>query len=400
VTARLATTAIGSTFKDQSATSALHAAEAGLNHLMHAVARNPGYNTGQRLPPPQGRPNFGDQGERGWVLAQAAASRDLLELTSGQAVFIKPLRGDGTRGNVLYGVGYVPNRTAGRGVRVVKVEYTEGIVPNVAVLTEGDLVVNGNPTISGSLGSVHTNANLSVLGNPTIAHNATATGTYTQQGNPTIGGISGGGRPRMRIPTITLELFRGLADYELRRDGKVYAGQSGAAGLPGMLLWDTANGPFRGWRRDSSGTWSLSGNEDKGTYYIEGDAAISGNPGSRIAPWQASVFATGSIKVSGTPVMTAATKGLGLVAGGHLDITGNAQQRFNGALLARGRLAISGNPEVIGYIIAASAATTSAEVTGTSRISGNIRITYDGRGEGVPGGITVDRWQELVQGLY
>lgn len=406
VAARLAATAIGSTFQDQSATSAFHAAEAGLNHLMFAVARNLDYDTGQQLPPDNdgnGRPDFGDQGERGWVLARAAVSSDLLAMTSGEAAFLKPDRADGTRGNVLYGIGYVPDRAVGRAVRVVKVVYTAGIVPNVAVLTEGDLVINGNPTISGDRGSIHSNTNLSLSGNPNIANNATATGTYSASGNPTIGGVYGGGRPRMRMPTINLALFRPLADYELRSDGWVYAGQSGAAGVPGTPLANTATGPYRGWRRDSSSpvSWSLSGNTGyDGTYYIEGDAKISGNPGSVATPWRASVFATGSIEISGTPVMTAETDGFGLIAGGDLKINGNPQQSYNGALLAREQIAISGNPNVIGYIIATNAASSSTVVTGASTISGNVNITYNGGGPGIPGGITVDLWQELLFGLH
>ncbi|MGH2397347.1 MAG: hypothetical protein ACRDFW_10235, partial [bacterium] len=145
----------------------------------------------------------------------------------------------------------------------------------------------------------------------------------------------------------------------------------------------------------------LSGNTGyNGTYYVEGDATVSGNPGSMATPWQASVFATGSIEISGNPVMTAETEGFGLVAGGDLRINGNPQQSYNGALMAREQVSISGNPNVIGYIIATNAATTSTAVAGASTISGNVNITYNGGGPGVPGGITVDLWQELILGLH
>ncbi len=123
VAARLATTAISSTFQDQSATAAFHAAEAGLNHVMFAVNKNPNYNTGERLPAANagGYPDFGTQGERGWVLARAATSPNLLNLTSGETVYIKPTRADGTRDAVLYAVGYVPSRASARAVRAVKI---------------------------------------------------------------------------------------------------------------------------------------------------------------------------------------------------------------------------------------------------------------------------------------
>lgn len=407
VAARLAATAIGSTFKDQSATAALHAAEGGLNHLMFVVGRNAAYDTGQRLPEDDdgdGRPDFGAQGERGWVLAQAAASVDLLDLTTGETIFIKPGQSDGSRGNVLYAVGYAPTRASPRSVRVLKVVYTPGTLPNAAILTDGDLVITGNPTVSGERGSVHANANLSISGTPTVARNATATGTYTQPGNPTVGGIAGGGRPRMRIPPFNLAGLRLLADYELRSDGWVYAGQSGQVGTPGTPLADTSGGTaYLGWKRDTTNPikWSLSGQaKQNGTFYVEGDAVIAGNPGSLASPWRASIFATGSILITGNPVLTAKTEGLALVAGGDLQINGNPTQSYTGGLFTREQVAISGNPTIIGYIVAANASTSTSTVSGASTISGNANITYSGGGPGIPGGMTVDQWQELVSGRF
>lgn len=407
VAARLAATAIGSTFKDQSATAALHAAEAGLNHLMFVVVRNAAYETAQRLPEDDdgdGRPDFGAQGERGWVLAQAAVSEDLLDLTTGETVFIKPRQSDGSRGNILYAVGYSPTRASPRSVRVLKVVYTPGTLPNAAVLTDGDLSITGNPTVSGERGSVHANASLSITGTATVARNATATGAYTQPGNPTVGGIAGGGRPRMRIPPVALAGLRLLADYELRSDGWVYAGQSGQAGTPGTPLADTSGGAaYLGWKRDTTSPikWTQSGHaKQNGTFYIEGDVVIAGNPGSLASPWRVSIFATGSILITGSPVLTAKIDGLALVAGGDLQIDGSPTQSYNGALFTREQFAISGNPTIIGYIVAANAATTSTTVSGASTISGKASITYSGDGPGIPGGITVDLWQELVPGRF
>ncbi|MGQ0549566.1 MAG: hypothetical protein ACT4PY_07870 [Armatimonadota bacterium] len=405
VAARLAVTAIGSTFQDQSVTAALHAAEAGLNHLMFVVGRNAAYDTGQRLPEDDdgdGRPDFGAQGERGWVVAQAAASADLLNLTTGETIFIKPGQSDGSRGNVLYAVGYVPTRASPRSVRVLKVIYTSGTVPNAAILSDSDLLITGNPTVSGDRGSVHANANLSISGAPTVARNATATGTYIQPGNPTIGGIAGGGRPRMRMPLINVAGLRLLADYELRSDGWVYAGQSGQAGTPGTPLANTTGGTaYLGWKRDGSNPvrWYLSGNaKQNGTYYVEGDAVIAGSPGSMGAPWRASIFATGSILITGSPVLIAKTEGFALVAGGDLQIDANPSQSYNGSLVAREQFSISGSPTIIGSIMATNEAASSTVVTGPSTISGNPNITYNGGGPGIPGGITVDLWQELISG--
>jgi len=405
VAARLAGTAISSTFQDQSVTGAFHAAEAGLNHLMFVVGRNAAYDTGQRLPEDDdgdGRPDFGAEGERGWVTAQAAASNDLLDLTTGQAVFIKPGQPDGSRGNLLYAVGYVPSRGSPRSVRVLKVVYTAGVVPNAAILTDGDLVISGTHTVSGEKGSVHANANLSLSGDSNVARNATASGSYIQSGNPTIGGIAGGDRSRLRMPSINLAGLRLLADYELRSDGWVYAGQSGQAGTPGTPLADTTGGTaYLGWKQERTGPgkWNLAGNaKQDGTYYVEGDAVISGNPGNLAAPWRASIFATGSILITGSPVLTASTEGFALVAGGDLRIGANPSQSYSGSLLTREQFAISGNVTITGSVVSTNEATTATHVSGPSSLSGNATIIYDGGGPGLPGGITVDRWQELTSG--
>ena len=57
---------------------------------------------------------------------------------------------------------------------------------------------------------------------------------------------------------------------------------------------------------------------------------------------------------------------------------------------------ISGNPTITGYVIATNVASASTTVTGPFTVSGNVAITYNGNAPGLPGGITVDLWQELI----
>ncbi len=52
----------------------------------------------------------------------------------------------------------------------------------------------------------------------------------------------------------------------------------------------------------SDGSWSLnSSTVTAGTYYVEGDARVSGSPGSTKSPAQISIIAEGSIQISGSP---------------------------------------------------------------------------------------------------
>jgi hypothetical protein len=402
VAARLMMTALTGAFQDQHRTAVIHAAEGGLQHMLFVGARNLDYQTGERLPADtngDGRPDFSAGGEAAWVLAQAQSSANLLSLTTGESVYMKPTRDDGSRADRLYAVGYVPNRAEARAVRALKVLYTAGFTSRMAVITNGDLVIGGSPTIHGAAGSVHSNGSLSISGNPTIAGNATASGRYTQSGTPNIGGESGGQYATLALPVIDPFLFRRYADYELRADGKVYAGQSGKAGSPGTLLADAAGVAYRGWKQASAypSQWTYSGNTAyDGSYYVEGDGIVSGNPGEAGQLWKTTIIATGSIEVSGNPKMEGNTLDVGLVAGGDLKINGTPQQYFDGALLAREQLLVSGNPNIVGYLIAASTVDVSTMVQGPSIIPGNPRITFGGGSEPIPGGMTVNRWQELT----
>ncbi|MFQ5993108.1 MAG: hypothetical protein ACE5NA_11790, partial [Nitrospiraceae bacterium] len=55
------------------------------------------------------------------------------------------------------------------------------------------LTLNGNPTVAGSRGSVHSNCSMDVPGDPSIAEDLTASDTMTVGGNPTVGGYQGDG---------------------------------------------------------------------------------------------------------------------------------------------------------------------------------------------------------------
>lgn len=242
---------------------------------------------------------------------------------------------------------------------------------NNAVLSDGPLTINGNPTIQGTSGSVHTNEDLRIAGNPSISGDATASGSITITGNPTIGGEVREEVPEQWIPDVKATDFRYMAEYILGREGSIQ---------------DSAGRPVSedlGWQF-SGGKWKVSGNwASPGAYYVEGNALISGNPGEPDSPWQATVVAEGWIQFTGNPYMSARSGGILLVAEGDADqdglidkepvlkVSGNpaAQaENYCGALLSAGDSKISGNPSVEGCIVA----------EGSCSISGNPTITYNG----------------------
>ncbi len=249
--------------------------------------------------------------------------------------------------------------------------YPERWRPNNAVLSDGPMSINGNPTIDGTSGSVHTNEDLTITGNPYISENATASGWITIAGNPTIGGDVRERTPEQWIPHVRAADYRDIAEYVLTRDGAILD----SAGYP--VFEDL------GWKY-SGQKWQVSGNSaEPGVYYVEGNAKISGNPGDPDSPWETTIIAEGWIQFSGTPFISARSGGILLVAQGDanqdgiidkepaLEISGNPTaeaENYDGALLSAGNFKINGDPCVEGCVVS----------QGECPISGDPTITYNG----------------------
>ena len=237
--------------------------------------------------------------------------------------------------------------------------------------------ISGNPTIQGSCGSLHTNGNLTISGSPSFSGSVTASGTYTQSGNPNIseGGESGGGRPLQPVPPIVPATVLATAKatlpanqvFQLLANGQVQDGNGASIATP--IGWIYSAGP--------PAQWTFSGNTSvNGTYYVQGNANVSGNAGSPTSPWLVTIIATGNIQLSGNPKISAHLPGTLLVAGQDIMITGNPQQAFTGIIAAHEQIQITGNATIVGNIVAEDAASTSSLVTQSS-ISGNPTITYN-----------------------
>ncbi len=241
-------------------------------------------------------------------------------------------------------------------------------VPNFAIISDGDFEISGNPTIAGDNGTVFTNNDLTISGSPDISQDALAGGNVNISGHPTIGGTILSDSFTIPIPPVDPQFYRGNADYELRSDGVVFNVSAGTLTYPSE---------FNGWELHGS-EWRLSGNTGyDGTYYIEGDAKVSGSPGSEANPWQVTIIATGSIEISGNPNMQPKTPDLLFVAGRDIKISGNPNTSYEGVILAHEQIRISGNPSIEGAIIAEDAGNISSSVT-ENKISGNATITYNG----------------------
>jgi hypothetical protein len=258
---------------------------------------------------------------------------------------------------------------------------TNSFTPRNAILVEDNLVISGNPTINGGpgCGNIHANGDLTMSGNPTVTGSATASGNYTVSGNPNLGPGSGGHTATQPVPPIVPADFLAAAQqtlpanqvYEMRASGQVLDGS-------GTVLTTLSSGQqYRNWTFSSGNpaNWALSGNTgSNGVYYFEGNASISGNPGTSGSPWQTTLIATRNITVSGNPQMQALLPDTLLVAGNNITISGNPSLGFNGLIAAQNAISISGNATFNGFIMAGNATSLTDSVSGNPTITANCNL--------------------------
>jgi cytoskeletal protein CcmA (bactofilin family) len=285
---------------------------------------------------------------------------------------------------IVRAIGYAPSDT-----RVV-LEAHVSPVPLPAIVANGNLTISGNPSIAGTMGSVHANSNLAISGSPTVSQNATASANYLPSGGPTVQGDSGGGRPTQQIPPVNAADHLAVADFILTSDGRLVQQATGLTLCSGATC-----GAVYGWVPDATG-WRVSGNTlASGTYYVQGTATISGNPGTAASPISISIIAEGSIDISGNPDFRPDAPEVLFVTNGDLSITGGLTIPFNveGQILVREQIMIAGHPTLYGQIVVENATNNSTLVT-DNQIAGNPSITYNGL-VGGGGTLNVTGWREM-----
>ena len=153
-----------------------------------------------------------------------------------------------------------------------------------------------------------------------------------------------------------------------------------------------------GWVYDPPG-WTFDGNTGTdGTYYLEGPATISGNPGNPATPIALTIIAEGSIEISGRPDLIPDTPDLMFVTDGDLKISNRPTMPLTveGAILVHEQLDISSRPTLSGQVIVADAANDSSLVT-ENKISGNATFSSNGTLGGAGGAqlLTRSAWREI-----
>ena len=413
----------------------LHVADAGVDHMLFLIKQEKQENqsdltTGEPTPDA----TYSPEEERQWVLdqADAAVAADpgrLVTTREGDWVAMRPQGGP-----LIYSVGYVPSKAAPSKIRVVRAEYDFApFSPTTAILTDGDLELNGNPRVDGTGPNVHGNGNVAVIGG-SVEVGGFVSSSGELSGSPNVGDPdnTGGGRPRIEVPDINPRANYAMSEYDLCPDGTVRTGPSydagpepvpAATGVPcsGTILAD--NTDFRDWEKQgddaSQGAqWTYRGNgpgQYDGVYYIYlGSARVPGSPGSDLDPWEVTIFAEasgsgpdepdcphtgGDIDVSGGATMVFHDKGEGLsfVAGRDLEISGTPGSGFNfiGVHAAHEQFDVRGNARMEGAVLANDSCDTPGSPVDDSAVGGNVEVTYDGASVPLGSNIRTTLWLEI-----
>jgi len=258
-----------------------------------------------------------------------------------------------------------------------------GSVPFPAMATEGDLTISGNPQLIGRCGGAHANQIVVVSGTPVISGTMSASDTVEVSGqvrdtlNQRVTPLSRA--PPLEIPDLDPLEYCATADFVLQADGWVLDRATGQT-------LDATSDPKFGWKLSSTSpaVWDFSGNTATGgTFCAMGNATISGNPGDPGSPANMSLIATGSIKISGNPYLSAESPdGIVLLAGGDVTISGNpnaVSQNYQGLVYSGSQCEVSGNPRLGGQLLCKDKPNPpdANDYVSENKLNGNAEITFE-----------------------
>ena len=186
---------------------------------------------------------------------------------------------------------------------------------DVGILTDGNLLINGGPNITGSM---HANGNISQKGKGIIDGNVSAVGSVAV-GSVVTGDETPGADP-MEVPQITADDFNALRT-KAQSSPNIYADAGGGT--------------------HSFGTSGVQENLEGKIIFVDGNVEING----RIL--NGSIIATGNITVNGASEMTGSEIGVAIAAGGNIYMNGTSDSYglfwSNGAFVQNGSSTVHGS---------------------------------------------------------
>jgi len=284
---------------------------------------------------------------------------------------------DANRVLIVQAIGFGPDATT------VTLEAVIGAVDATGIVSNGNVALGGNFSVTGASGGVHANGNLTMSGSVDVEQNATASGTASC-GGASVGGFCGGSQPAIPIPPIRASDYRNLANRILTSDGRVLA-KDPVTHVETYLAGPGAGTAAHGWSF-SGGTWSNNATAN-GTFYIQGNANVKND-------LTATLLVEGNVDVSGNSNFKPKQLGLFMVIDGDLDMTGGSDMvvGFEGAILVHEQVRLRGNTTIRGQLLIENAANNSSLVT-ENDFRGNADVIYGG---GLSwAGYSVRSWREV-----
>ena len=344
--------------------------------------------------------------------------------TDGETVIVKPAGED-----TIYVVGFSPSiGHPTRSTRVVEASYelspaSPVTVPNwlsdVALLSGGDVHIEGNAEVQGENAGVHANGSLYA---ESIKIEGCGTEVVDSGYDPGAGCPPSPSLPRT-VPIVDPLKVYDTSWYDMCLDGRLHYGPSypdpakaNATGVPcGGDPVDSADGGNQGFTFNGTHTWS-STNKDtpEGVYFVVGD--FNGRIGfDNLRP--VSIYAAttdfqlgcagpgGLISLDNQSSLSAHpdSGGIAIVAAGDIDFDGGVQ--VEGLILAHEQVDFKGNSSLVGAVVAEDACDSSGVQISTTDISGTATITWNGNAPtpfdaidyaaGAGGDVTVTARREL-----
>ena len=365
----------------ESAARAVHVADAAVNHTLGAMRGSLRMHSFSRIL--RGSDNIVSTADDSLLVGWGLSAGDQIPLAGqnfqGHTYFVT-IRDDAADGDAnaatdLNGRVLVHCRAVTADGATAVVEAVIGATPMPAMAADGNVGFAGTPTIAGACGGAHANGDISSAGGgPTISTQATATGTASgnwkyPDGTPA---PKLGGQPEIVIPDLNPMNFCAGAEFRLLSNG---AATNGA----GMLIPVPTGWTYNG----GTLTWSVTNANVDGTFCVQGNVSISGNTGSAAAPRAMTILATGSIAVSGTPViMPDHPDGILFMAGGDVTVAGNPTAGVNsytGMIYAGAQCSAAGNATMFGQLLCANGPQPAGatELITAHSMSGNFVLTFD-----------------------
>ncbi len=256
-----------------------------------------------------------------------------------------------------------------------------------AILVGKDLYQWGNPTVQGSLASVHANRNVALSGSVLIERDAEASGTLTiTGGNVQVLGRRVQNAPIVAIPPIDPTRYRAQATYVFTPMGQV-------KNSAGAVIWTYPGGndTWNGWKwkaSDSSWNWSGQGHDSPptGVNYFETNVNVTGMPGTLESPWVAMVVSEKNIAMGGNPTIVPPAGNTEVLIAGQdialLGTSGGGAPQYQGIIAAHEQIYFGGTANLVGRVIAEDTPSSAGSLVSQSEIAdnavyGNAQITYD-----------------------